>query len=38
MSEPRLVRKLHLSDGTGTAGTKSHAELLILCARNGFNP
>jgi len=25
-------------EGTDTAGKKSHAELLILCARIGFNP
>jgi hypothetical protein len=32
------MRTRRAADGTAAAGGKSHAELLILCARIGFNP
>ena len=38
IQEARQVHIGYLLDGLPAAGGKSHAELLILCARIGFNP
>jgi len=37
-SEARQVQTRCPFDGLPAAGGKSHAELLILCARIGYNP
>jgi len=38
ISEARQVKSPTQLEGLHTAGGKSHAELLILCARIGYNP